>query len=260
MTSSVREQRPRTVCVGEATVEFVRGGDGRFGMGCSGDTFNVAVYLARAGIDTAFATALGDDAYSDAILALATAEGVAGNLVLRPRGRLPGLVVVDTDATGGRRGYDWRGQSPARDLFELPDWGRVAEGLTKASLIYFSGITLSLYSNNGLGRFLALVEMARQQGVKVAFDGNFRPRSNGCRRSGSPRSWSRTGRTARWSPPADEANSSRCRRWWCRSTPRQQATASTPPISRRACPASGRPRRPAPRTTSPQRSSATAAR
>ena len=67
-------------------------------------------------------------------------------------------------------------KSPARDLFELPDWGRVAEGLTKASLIYFSGITLSLYSNNGLGRFLALVEMARQQGVKVAFDGNFRPR------------------------------------------------------------------------------------
>jgi len=52
----------------------------------------------------------------------------------------------------------------------------VAEGLTKASLVYFSGITLSLYSNNGLGRFLALAEMARQQGVKVAFDGNFRPR------------------------------------------------------------------------------------
>jgi 2-dehydro-3-deoxygluconokinase len=156
MTSSVREQRPRTVCVGEATVEFLRSGDGRFGMGCSGDTFNVAIYLARAGIDTAFATALGDDAYSDAILALATAEGVAGNLVLRPRGRLPGIVVVDTDSAGGRRRYDWRGESPARDLFELPDWARVAEGLTKASLIYFSGITLSLYSNNGLGRFLAL--------------------------------------------------------------------------------------------------------
>ncbi|HMJ29445.1 MAG TPA: PfkB family carbohydrate kinase, partial [Xanthobacteraceae bacterium] len=135
MTNNRREQRPRTVCVGEATVEFVRGGDGRFGMGCSGDTFNVAVYLARAGIDTAFATALGDDAYSDAILALAMAEGVAGDLALRPRGRLPGLAVVDTDAAGARRRYDWRGESPARDLFELPDWGRVAEGLTKANLV-----------------------------------------------------------------------------------------------------------------------------
>ena len=64
---------------------------------------------------------------------------------------------------------------PARDLFELPDWGRVAAGMVGARLIYFTGITLSLYSNNGLGRFLAVVEMARKQGAKVAFDGNFRP-------------------------------------------------------------------------------------
>jgi 2-dehydro-3-deoxygluconokinase len=48
--------------------------------------------------------------------------------------------------------------------------------LLSARLIYFSGITLSLYSNNGLGRFLALLEDARKQGAKVAFDGNFRPR------------------------------------------------------------------------------------
>jgi 2-dehydro-3-deoxygluconokinase len=39
----------------------------------------------------------------------------------------------------------------------------------------FSGITLSLYSNSGLGRLFAALEVARQQGAKVAFDGNFRP-------------------------------------------------------------------------------------
>ena len=53
---------------------------------------------------------------------------------------------------------------------------RVAESLTASRLIYFSGITLSLYSNNGLGRLFAVLEVARQQGAKVAFDGNFRPR------------------------------------------------------------------------------------
>jgi 2-dehydro-3-deoxygluconokinase len=52
----------------------------------------------------------------------------------------------------------------------------VAQEMVAARLIYFSGITLSLYSNNGVGRFLALLEAARQQGAKVAFDGNFRPR------------------------------------------------------------------------------------
>ena len=170
------EQRTRAVSVGEATIEFVRGGDGRFGITCGGDAFNVAVYLARAGIDAAFATALGDDPYSEAILALAAAEGVASDLVLRLRGRLPGLSVVDGDAAGARHRYDWTGEAPARELFELADWGRVAEGLMKAKLVYFSGITLSLYSNDALGRFLALIEMARQQGAKIAFDCNFRPR------------------------------------------------------------------------------------
>jgi 2-dehydro-3-deoxygluconokinase len=84
--------------------------------------------------------------------------------------------VVDTDRAGAHHRHDWRGESPARELFELPDWGRVADAMTKAKLVYFTGITLSLYSNNGLGRFLAIVEMIRQQGVKIAFDGNFRPR------------------------------------------------------------------------------------
>ena len=108
------EQKPRVVSIGEATIEFVRGGDGRFAVSCAGDTFNVAIYLARAGIDAAFATALGDDPYSDAILALAAAEGVARDLVLRTRGRLPGLTVTDTDTTGGRHRHEWRGESPAR--------------------------------------------------------------------------------------------------------------------------------------------------
>ena len=170
------EQKPRVVCVGEVMIELTRGGDGRLAFASGGDTFNTAVYLARAGIDVAFASALGDDRYSDAILAQAAAEGVACDLVLRVGGRLPGLYMIDTDAAGQRQFHYWRGEAPARDLFELADWGRVAESLLKARLVYFSGITLSLYSNTGLGRLLAVVEMARQQGAKIAFDGNFRPR------------------------------------------------------------------------------------
>jgi 2-dehydro-3-deoxygluconokinase len=62
-----------------------------------------------------------------------------------------------------------------RDLFELPQWSAVAESLVKARLIYFTGITLSLYSNMELGRFFATIELARGNGAKIAFDGNFRP-------------------------------------------------------------------------------------
>jgi 2-dehydro-3-deoxygluconokinase len=169
-------QRSRAVCVGEAMIELARGGDGRFGVGSGGDTFNTAIYLARAGAEVAFASAVGDDPYSEGILALAAAEGVASDLILRAPGRLPGLYLVDLDAGGKPHFQFWRSEAPAGDLFELPDWNRVAAGIVGAKLIYFTGITLSLYSNAGLGRFLAVIEMARQNGAKVAFDGNFRPR------------------------------------------------------------------------------------
>jgi 2-dehydro-3-deoxygluconokinase len=170
------EPRSGIICIGEVMIEMARGDDGRFGIAAGGDTFNTAVYLARAGIKVTYATALGDDAYSDGIVSLAAAEGIGTDLMLRVPGRLPGLYVIETDAAGERHFSYWRETSAARELFELPDWGRIAESLLTARLIYFSGITLSLYSNNGLGRFLAIIEMARKAGVKVAFDGNFRPR------------------------------------------------------------------------------------
>lgn len=170
-------QQRRVVSIGEVMVEMTRGGDGRFGLACGGDTFNTAVYLARNGVPTAYATALGDDIYSDRILALAAAEGVAADLALRMPGRLPGLYLIETDEAGERSFYYWRDSAPARELFELPDWNRIVQGMITAGLVYFSGVTLSLYSNNGLGRFLAAVEMARQTGAKIVFDGNYRPRA-----------------------------------------------------------------------------------
>src|SRR5436190_14894901 len=89
---------------------------------------------------------------------------------------MPGLYLIETDGKGERKFYYWRDTSPARELFELESWAVVCEQLLAARLVYFSGVTLSLYSNNGLGRFLASLELARKQGVIVAFDGNFRPR------------------------------------------------------------------------------------
>jgi 2-dehydro-3-deoxygluconokinase len=165
----------RAVCIGEAIVELARGADGRFALGSGGGTFNTAIYLARAGLAVAFASALGDDPFSDAIVSLAQAEGIGTDLILRAAGRLPGLALIDADGKSERRVHYWREAAPARELFELPQWSGMAEGLVNARLIYFTGITLSLYSNVGLGRFLATLELARGNGAKIAFDGNFRP-------------------------------------------------------------------------------------
>src|SRR6059058_6403521 len=96
------ETKSRVICVGEVMVELSRGTDARYGLSFGGDTFNTAVYLARAGIDVAYATALGDDPYSDALLALATAEGVRTELIVRVPDRTSGLYLVETNAKGER--------------------------------------------------------------------------------------------------------------------------------------------------------------
>ena len=102
------------VSVGECMVELARGPDGRFGLAYGGDTFNAAVYMARSGAEVAYATALGDDAYSDGIRALAQAEGVAGDLIATKPGRMPGLYMIETAASGERSFAYWRDRAPAR--------------------------------------------------------------------------------------------------------------------------------------------------
>lgn len=157
-------------------VELARGPDRRFGLALGGDTFNTAVYLARAGVSTAYLTALGDDPYSGAILDLAAGEGVDVSAVPRKPGRVPGLYLIETDASGERTFYYWRNASPARELFtgEVPPG--VAERLHDAELVYFSGITLWLYQGASLRRFLGLLAEAKERGARIAFDSNYRQR------------------------------------------------------------------------------------
>ena len=170
--------RSLILSIGEVMIEMTRGSDGRFRQTCGGDTFNTAVYLARRGLPVAFATALGDDPYSDQILTLAASEGIATDLVSRVPGRLPGLYLVETDAGG-------RAHPPflARRLLRPASCSNCRTGdaspraMIGARIVYFSGITLSIYSNMGLGRFLAVLEAARAAGAKVVFDGNYRPRA-----------------------------------------------------------------------------------
>ena len=85
----------------------------------------------------AFATAVGDDPYSDSVVALAAAEGVSSDLILRVPGRLPALCLVENGPGGERAVRTWREGAPASELFELPDWMRVAESLTNGAADLF---------------------------------------------------------------------------------------------------------------------------
>ena len=166
----------RVICIGECMVEMSRGSDGRFSLSFGGDTFNTAVYIARAGLPVAYGTVLGDDPYSTGIRSLALLEGVGTDLIGTAKGRMPGIYLIETNSAGERTFWYWRDRAPARELFELPAGQSVETAMRSASTVYFSGVTLSLYSAAGLDRFEAALAGARKAGVRIVMDSNYRPR------------------------------------------------------------------------------------
>jgi 2-dehydro-3-deoxygluconokinase len=69
------------VCFGECMIELSRGPGGAARVGYGGDTANTAIYLARLGIETAYMTALGTDAWSGDLKAAWASEGLDLGLV-----------------------------------------------------------------------------------------------------------------------------------------------------------------------------------
>lgn len=169
----------RVACIGECMVELAHTSENSLKAAFGGDTANTAIYLARLteGLDVAvhYVTALGDDAYSDAMLAFWRDEGLSTDHVARLPGRLPGLYTIRTDEAGERSFTYWRGQSAARDLLKDGRSDNLSKALRSFDLLYLSGITLSILDQAQREALLSILDITRQAGGKVAFDGNFRP-------------------------------------------------------------------------------------
>lgn len=164
----------RLLAIGECMIELAPTGDGTFGMGFAGDTFNTAWYarhLAGPDIDIAYLSAIGDDAPSRDMQAFMAAGGIMPELVVRS-GRSVGLYMISL--RDGERSFSyWRSASAARtladDLNELP-------GVSPGDIAFFSGITLAILPEEGRERLLSVLAEARARGITVAFDPNLRPR------------------------------------------------------------------------------------
>lgn len=164
------------VVLGEAMVELREEGPCiRHGVG--GDTFNLALYLARTGVaEVRFVSALGDDPLSDEILRVARAEGIDVSSVVRVAGARPGLYLIRTDSNGERSFEYWRGEAPARRMLDGPDdVAAITAAVLAADWFAYSGITLAILPVEGRARLEEIVAGARAAGTRVLFDPNVRP-------------------------------------------------------------------------------------
>jgi len=163
---------PRVAAIGECMVELRELPQAQLSRGFGGDTLNTSVYLARLGVAVDYVTALGDDAWSDEMLAAWQAEGIGTGRVQILTGLLPGIYVIQTDAKGERRFLYWRDNSAARRLFEHLD----PAALDVFDVFYLSGITLSIYDEASRAKLFDILGKARARGASVVFDTNFRSR------------------------------------------------------------------------------------
>ena len=138
----------RVASIGECMIELRHRSPVELELAYGGDTLNTAVYLARLarerGLRVDYVTALGDDAYSDGMLAMWQAEGVGTELVARLPGRLPGLYTIRVDERGERSFTYWRSTSAAREMLKDGRAERLGKALAGYDLLYLSGITLSI--------------------------------------------------------------------------------------------------------------------
>ena len=156
-------------CAGEVMVELARQQHTAiYQQDFAGDSYNTAVYLARAGLQVDYLTRLGDDAFSAEILRRLRDEGIGDRLIKLCTGRQPGLYLIDNDDNGERQFTYWREQSPAREMFDdtlsLPGCG----------MFYLTGITLAV-TRSGIDNLIALLGELRQNGCTIVFDPNYRP-------------------------------------------------------------------------------------
>jgi 2-dehydro-3-deoxygluconokinase len=168
----------RVASIGECMIELRHRSPAVLDLAYGGDTLNTTVYLARLTSDrdarVHYVTAVGDDAYSDGMLAMWQDERIATDLVARLPGRLPGLYTIRTDPHGERTFTYWRSASAARDMLRGPRVEQVAAALQGCDLLYLSGITLSILDPPQQAALVAIADLVRAHGGRVAFDSNYR--------------------------------------------------------------------------------------
>lgn len=146
-------------------------------VGIAGDTFNTAVYAARHGANVSYFTQLGDDPYSEKMLALLESEGIGTIGIRRLEGREPGLYMISNRADGERTFHYWRNNSPAREMLNNEDSiTQFRQSIESSKIVYLSGITLGILGEAALQSLHEVLTHYRSQGGQVAFDSNFRPR------------------------------------------------------------------------------------
>ena len=169
--------RRKLLSIGECMAELQLAKDGLYSLAFGGDTLNMAWYVRALthpqDRSVEFLTAVGGDPLSKQMIGFLDRHNVGTELVREISGRNIGLYLITL--VGAERSFTyWRSASAARLLAQ--DGDHLAAALSKADVIYFSGITLAILEPEHRQDFLAALRKAKALGAMIAFDSNIRRR------------------------------------------------------------------------------------
>ena len=162
------------LALGEAMLEFnqTQQEPPLYLQGFGGDTSNAAIAAARAGARVGYLSRLGQDHWGHLLMQLWAREGVDTRGVLRDGQAPSGVYFVSHDASGHHFSYARAGSAASR--MQASDvqahWAAL---IGQSRWLHLSGISLAI-SPSACDASFAAMQVARQQGTRIAFDSNLR--------------------------------------------------------------------------------------
>lgn len=170
--------RMSLLAIGECMVELSFDSQDSLNLSFAGDTYNSLLYAKRwePQLDCSLFTAIGHDKFSDLMLSNWQKHNIDTSLILRNPEHNAGIYAIQTDAHGERKFDYWRQNSAATTMMRLHDMVTHSEQWPQFDIVYFSGISLAILSDDDKALFFELLQSLRYRGSKVAFDPNYRPK------------------------------------------------------------------------------------
>lgn len=164
--------------IGECMIEVSGTIPSPLKLGFAGDTFNTAAYLARLLREKGrieYLTGLGSDMLSDKMRNFLELNGVGISKIRVVPDKRPGLYLIETSDNGERTFHYWRGEAAAKFFLDDIEPEDFATELTKFDAVYLSGISVAILTDQGKTTLLEALRLAREKGLKMYFDTNYRP-------------------------------------------------------------------------------------
>ena len=158
------------LAIGEALVELNQPREGApFVQGFGGDTSNAMIAAARLGADAAYFTAVGADAFGQALTALWLKEGVDASRIVVNGGAHTGLYFVTHGPEGHAFSYMRAGSAASRvGESDLP-----IDRIRATKILHASGISQAI-SSSAADAVFAAIDVARDAKRLVSYDPNLR--------------------------------------------------------------------------------------